>query len=97
MALPALTSTMTSTSQYTIFPMRSFSASMRRETDSRKFIFPPQSADMAGGPACDCPLLPPGLAKSGGGADGSRGTGRIMQVGLFGAGRLRMDFLRGRE
>src|SRR5438876_5160108 len=43
MALPALTSTMMSTSQYTIRPMRSFTASMRRETDSRKFMAPPRS------------------------------------------------------
>src|SRR6266545_6756079 len=40
MALPELTSTMMSTSQYTIRPMRSFTASMRRETDSRKFMAP---------------------------------------------------------
>src|SRR6266545_2067942 len=40
MALPELTNTMTRTSQYTIFPMRSFTASMRRETDSRKFMAP---------------------------------------------------------
>src|SRR6266849_10749381 len=39
MALPALTSTMTSTSQYTVRPMRSFSASIRLETESRNFIW----------------------------------------------------------
>src|SRR5437879_8900517 len=50
MALPALTSTMTSTSQYTVRPMRSFSASMRRETDSRKSICPPQLVITSGRP-----------------------------------------------
>src|SRR5882762_429939 len=39
MALPALTSTMTSTSQYTVRPMRSFIASMRRDTESRNFTW----------------------------------------------------------
>src|SRR5437667_99691 len=43
MALPELTSTMMSTSQYAMRPMRSFAASMRRETDSRKFMAPPRS------------------------------------------------------
>src|SRR5438309_10349842 len=86
MALAELTNTMTSTSQYTIRPMRSFSASMRRETDSRKFIFPPQWRAIV-------PYCPSVWQRRSGGVDASRGTGKITHSRVLRPRRHRMDFL----
>src|SRR5260221_4108479 len=56
---------MTSTSQYTSRPMRSFIASMRRETDSRKFIVPTSGVRLS--------LIAPRFGKNGAPGPGAHG------------------------